>query len=122
MPDNITLILNCSDAIRNILIEAIQTYANLICPESSSPYNEQSKSEILEALHLLRQTPDQTSISISVTLYQQFSAAINFHFDRLRKELNTSVDKQNQLLLNAINGDNLDDHHLDDAIRKDNIF
>jgi len=122
VPDNITLILNCSDAIRNILIEAIQTYANLICPESSSPYNEQSKSEILEALHLLRQTPDQTSISISVTLYQQFSAAINFHFDRLRKELNTSVDKQNQLLLNAINGDNLDDHHLDDAIRKDNIF
>ena len=122
MPDNITLSLNCSDAIRNILIEAIQTYANLICPESSSPYNEKSKNELLEALHFLRQTPDQASLSISVTLYQQFCAAINFHYDRLRKELNTSVDKQNQLLLNAINGDNLDDHHLDDAILKDQIF
>ena len=122
MPDDITLKLNCSTTIRNILIEAIQTYTNLICPESSSPYNEKSKEELLETLDFLRHNTDKSSISISLNLYQQFCAAINFHYDRLRKELNTSVDKQNQLLLNAINGDHLSDQHLDDAIHKDNIF
>ena len=122
MPDNITLNLNCSRAIRNILIEAIQTYANLICPESSSPYNEKSKDELLETLNFLRHATDKSTISISINLYQQFCAAINFHYDRLRKELNTSVNKQNQLLINAINGEHLTDKHLDDAIDKDHIL
>jgi len=122
MSKQIKFSLNCSSSIRHILIEAIQTYANLICPEPSSSCNEISKNEFLDTLTYIKCPTNKTSISISLNLYHQFCSAINFHYDRVRKELNTSVDNQNQLLLNAINGDNLSDQHLDEAIVKDHIF
>ena len=122
MSNKIQLELHCSLSIRNIIIEALQTYANLICPEPSSSYNEKSKDEIFSALQYIRNSEKATPITISLNLYQQLCSAINFHYDRVRKELNTSVDKQNQLLLNAINGDIITDQHLDEAIQKDLIF
>lgn len=122
MDDIIKLQINCSQSIKNILTEAIHTYANLICPEPSSRYNENLKLDLLSALNLINNNPTNEPILINTSIYQQFYCAINFHYDRVRKELNTSVDQQNQLLLKAIKGDILNDNHLDDAIIKDNIF
>ncbi|MDH5735961.1 MAG: hypothetical protein OEY87_07545 [Gammaproteobacteria bacterium] len=122
MDDIIKLQINCSQSIKNILTEAIHTYANLICPEPSSHYNENLKLDLLSALNLINNNPTNEPILINTSIYQQFYCAINFHYDRVRKELNTSVDQQNQLLLKAIKGDILNDNHLDDAIIKDNIF
>ncbi|MCW9055570.1 MAG: hypothetical protein OQK47_03020 [Gammaproteobacteria bacterium] len=122
MSNNIQLELHCSLSIRNILIEAIQTYARLIRPEPSSIYNEKSKNEIFSTLQYIRHPDNEYPMTISLNLYQQLCSAINFHYDRVRKELNTSAAKQNQLLLNAINGAKLTDQHLDEAIQKDLIF
>jgi len=115
--------INCSTVVKNILCEALRNYTFIVLPKD----NISSSSEKDEIIHEIKNINDKFDINSDTNiihngLQNYCHAAINFHYDRIERELNVSVVAQRKLMLNMLDGLPTYDEQLDFAMQQDNLI
>lgn len=116
--------INCSDAVKNILSEALKNYTDL-STLADHALTKIERNQILFDLTYFRQnfSPDNSTPDlIDNCLHDYCHEAINQHYDQVQQKLNARFDEQRKLMLNMLEGTPTHDKHLDCAIQKDNII
>lgn len=116
--------INCSPTIKNILCEALKSYASTCPTGNSNNFYFIKKSELLSIIDNIELQFNQSAdhFSINDDIKAHLEAAICYHYDHIQHQIRSNVDQQKHLLLNAVHGIPVDDQQLDDALRKDNII
>ncbi|MCW9014143.1 MAG: hypothetical protein OQL06_10195 [Gammaproteobacteria bacterium] len=116
--------IKCSTTVKNILCEALRNYAFITYSGKNSKNDCLSRETLLNSIHFIEHEFQQNNhhIILNSSIYNDFEAAINHHYDRIHHELNANVSQQRKLMLNILNGVSIDDHELDTALHEDNII
>ncbi len=116
--------INCSPTIKNILCEALKSYASTCPTGNSKHFYFIKKSELLSIIDNIEQQFNQTAnhFSINDDIMTHLEAAVRYHYDHIQHQIRANVDQQKHLLLNALHGMPVDDQQLEDALREDKII
>lgn len=115
--------IDCSITVRNILCEALRNYASYALADIHSARSLMSRLALMRVVKSIEthRYSRFNPLQIRRELHSQCVQAINHHYDRIEKQLNTRVNEQRRLMLSLLNGQSVLDHDLDAAIQKDNI-
>jgi len=120
----VSIKINCSDTVKNILSEALKNYTYLT-PQDNNTLTKIEQDKILFDFAYISKNftaDDNTPEFINSYLYSHCHKAINLHYDHVQQKLNASFDEQRKLMLNMLKGAPAHDKHLDSALQKDDII
>ena len=120
MSDQDAIIIECSSAVKNILVEALRNFAYF----SDNGMPDRQRNDIIELADQMDFffRNNNKKISISKTVRHICAEAIHYHYDRIQLLLNANVDEQRSLMLNLIEGIAARDPELEYALYKDNML
>lgn len=119
---NITI--SCSATVREILCEALKSYAQDVLPETDAgPYGA-TRHQLLNVIHHIEQKSLEEGdvLLIDQSYKGPCVAAIHHHYSRIHRTINASVDEQKQLMLDLLHGMPVCDSQLDAALQTDKML
>lgn len=116
--------ISCSQTVRDILCEALNSYAQDVLPEKEPGQYGATRHQLLKVISTLKKTRLNTDhvMLIDQSYKGPCLAAIHYHYSRIRQTLNASVAEQKQVLLDLLQGIPACDNQLESALKRDNLL
>lgn len=122
VPQHITI--SCSNSVKDILCEALKSYAHDVLPEKDAGQYGATRHQLLNVIRNLEKPCTNADDVLLIDHHYKGPcvAAIHHHYSRIHQTLNMSVDEQKQLLLDLLQGVPACDTQLDSALQRDNLL
>ena len=116
--------ISCSNTVKDILCEALKSYAHAVLPENEAGQYGATRHQMLNVIRNLETTgADADEVLLIDQSYKgPCVAAIHHHYSRIYQTLNTPVAQQKQLLLDLLQGVPACDLELESALQRDSLY
>jgi hypothetical protein len=116
--------ISCSNSVKDILCEALKSYAQDVLPEKEAGQYGATRHQLLNVIRNLEKPCLNNNDVLLIDHHYKGPcvAAIHHHFSRIHQTLHISVDEQKQLLLDLLQGVPVCDQKLDSALQRDQLL
>ena len=116
--------ISCSSTLKDILCEALKSYAHDVLPEKEAGQYGATRHQLLNVIrHIETSCAECGDVLFIDHQYKgPCMAAIHHHYSRIHLALNIPVDEQKQLMLDVLQGIPACDTQLDSALQRDRLL